>query len=275
MRPQFGIGAVHRRLDQRRVGDRPRHLPRLVAVMRASCTVTAISLVAPSPPRTMPRASSRDTVEQRFEQRRIRLLVDRHAAGAGGHREQRVVGRALAIDGDGVERVARRFAAAPAAAAPAGRRRRSSGSRASSPCSARSCPSPWPCRRPMNVPAAGLHRDGVLLRKRVGRHDGARRVAALAARQRGHGRLNAGDHLVHLQVDADHAGRGDQHLLRRCSRAPAATSAAMRSASAMPCVAGAGVGAAAVHDDRARDARCCARDDASRRAPARPARGWS
>ena len=29
--------------------------------------------------------------------------------------------------------------------------------------------------------------DGALLRKRIGRHDGAGRVAALAARQRGHG----------------------------------------------------------------------------------------
>ena len=62
---------------------------------------------------------------------------------------------------------------------------------------------------------------------------------------------NAGAQLVHLQVDADHAGRGDQHLLRVAAdrrggqrRHLARVGHALR--------AGAGVGAAAVGDDGAR-----------------------
>ena len=62
-----------------------------------------------------------------------------------------------------------------------------------------------------------------------------------------------GDDAVHLEVDADDAGRCDEHFARIAASA-AATSAAMRVGIRHPLVAGAGVGAAAVHDDRARDA---------------------
>ena len=49
------------------------------------------------------------------------------------------------------------------------------------------------------------------------------------------GLRNAGAQRVHLQVDADHAGRRDQHLLGRRSPTAAAVSAAISRASAMPC----------------------------------------
>ena len=54
------IAAVDRRLDERRVGDRLGRAPR-VRVDAAPVTLTVTSFVAPSPPRTMPSASSRQT----------------------------------------------------------------------------------------------------------------------------------------------------------------------------------------------------------------------
>ena len=44
---------------------------------------------------------------ERFEQGGVEVLVDRDAAGAVGQREDAIVRRRLAVDGDGVERVAR------------------------------------------------------------------------------------------------------------------------------------------------------------------------
>ena len=75
------------------------------------------------------------------------------------------------------------------------------------------------------------------------------------------------------RLDADDAGRRDQHLLGGQPSA-AAVASAISSASAMPVVAGAGVGAAAVDDDRARRAAARVEVLAARRAPARPAPGW-
>ena len=48
-------------------------------------------------------------------------------------------------------------------------------------------PEPLAVPPTVNDPARRLHRDRVFLRKRIGRHDGARRLAALAAGERGDG----------------------------------------------------------------------------------------
>ena len=56
--------------------------------------------------------------------------------------------------------------------------------------------------------------------------------------------------LVHGQRHADDAGRGHDDLARAGSPSAAATAAAVSRASARPAVAGGGVGAARVHDDR-------------------------
>ena len=122
--------------------------------------------------------------------------------------------------------------------------------------------------------ATRLHRDRALLRKRVGRHDGARRLAALPAGERRHGGVNAGDDLVHLQVDADDARRGDEHVLGAASEAGGHFGGhAIGVAHALD--AGAGIGASAVHDDGAGDAvapfEMALRDET----PARPAPGSS
>ena len=93
----------------------PSRRPRPVA---APVTVIAISLVAPSPPRTMPSASSCATARNASNERGVEVLVDRDAAGAVGQREHAVVRRRLAVDGDGVERVARTLRSARAAASP-------------------------------------------------------------------------------------------------------------------------------------------------------------
>ena len=61
------IAAVNRRLDQRRVGDRPRRPLRVGSDARAA-DATVISLVAPSPPRTMPIASGSQAAAQRVDQ---------------------------------------------------------------------------------------------------------------------------------------------------------------------------------------------------------------
>ena len=61
-------------------------------------------------------------------------------------------------------------------------------------------------------------------------------------------------------VDADDAGRRDQHLLDRAADERARSRPPSSRASRMPVVAGAGVGAAAVDDDRARHAAGARRD---------------
>ena len=65
------IGAVDRRLDQRRVGNRLAPPAAHRCRSRRTAHGDAISLVAPSPPRTMPMASSRDTSSMPVEQGRV------------------------------------------------------------------------------------------------------------------------------------------------------------------------------------------------------------
>ena len=55
------IGAVDRGLHERGVGDRPAPPVARRLIVRAPETVTAMSFVAPSPPRTIATASSRET----------------------------------------------------------------------------------------------------------------------------------------------------------------------------------------------------------------------
>ena len=120
---------------------------RASAVEAAPVTVTVTSLVAPSPPRTISSARSQADRAQRIGERGRSRFVDRGARCAVGEQQHAVVGRAFAVDGDGVEGVVSRPPAARGRAAAVAPRRPSSGTRASSPCSARSCPSLSPCRR--------------------------------------------------------------------------------------------------------------------------------
>ncbi len=113
----------------------------------APVTLTVTSLVAPSPPRTMPSASSRQTAVRPSTNDAVARLVDDDAAGAVGEQHHAVVGRALAVDGDRVEGVVHRFAQRAVQQRLRHRRIRGDERRASSPSSARSCPSLWPCRR--------------------------------------------------------------------------------------------------------------------------------
>jgi hypothetical protein len=49
------------------------------------------------------------------------------------------------------------------------------------------------------------------LRKRIGRHDGHRRIGGAVRRQRRPGRRHAGPHLFEVERHADDAGRRDEH----------------------------------------------------------------
>ena len=166
---------MDRGLDEQRVRDRLCRLARLGARSRAPVTFTVTSLVAPSPPRTMPSASSRHTAVSPSTNVAVARLVDGDAARAVGEQHHAVVGRAFAVHGDRVERLVRPPRAARGRAAPAAPPHRSSRSRASSPSSARSCRSPSPCRRSTTSRPPMLIRAADFLRERVGRHDRARR----------------------------------------------------------------------------------------------------
>ena len=150
--PQSGVPSSDRRRESRSSRAASWRSPWPPAALRAAVaapvTVTVTSLVAPSPPRTMPSASARQTARQRLDERRVAALVDRDAAGAVRQQHHAVVGRALAVDGDRVEGLVDRFAQRAVEQRAPAPPRRSSRSRASSPSSARSCRSPWPCRRP-------------------------------------------------------------------------------------------------------------------------------
>ena len=82
-------------------------------------------------------------------------------------------------------------------------------------------PEPLAVPPTVNEPRGGLTRDGVLLRERVGGHDGARRVAAAAIGASADGACGCRSPRCPWQPDADDAGGCDQHLFwRAAERAP-------------------------------------------------------
>ena len=149
---------------------------------RAPVTSTVTSLVAPSPPRTMPIASGSQTLPQRLDEQVELRVADRDAARAVGQREHAVVRRALAVHRDGVERVVRDAVSARCSSAGGTARVGRDERRAWSPSSARSCRSPWPCRRRGTV-RGRRDLDRRFLGKRIGGHDGARRRRAAVSRR--------------------------------------------------------------------------------------------
>ena len=115
---------------------------------------SATSFVAPSPPRTMAMASVRATASSPATSAGYSSSSIVGVAGPAGERDQRVVGRALAVHRDRVECPARHFSKRPVQQRRLDLSRPSSRRRASSPSSARSCRRPWRCRRRGTRPSA-------------------------------------------------------------------------------------------------------------------------
>ena len=94
---------------------------------------------------------------------------------------------------------------------------------------------------------------GRFLRKRIGRHDRARRLRTAVRAECLEGDRQTGPDLVEAEIDADDAGRSDQHLVDRAAdQGSRFRRHAARDIHAVS--AGAGVGAAAVGDDGLGDA---------------------
>ncbi len=62
--------------------------------------------------------------------------------------------------------------------------------------------------------------DRCFLRKRIGRHDRDRRCRPARRRERGRGVSDPATDLRHVELHANHAGRRDEHFLRRHPKAP-------------------------------------------------------
>ena len=109
IRPQFGIAAEERRLDQRRVGDRAGDPLRLLARSAAPRASTRPTRVAPSPSATISSASCSSTASSRPS-------GSGSPARAARLEQDGVVGRHLPVDRDPLEGgVDRRAAGRPAA----------------------------------------------------------------------------------------------------------------------------------------------------------------
>ncbi len=215
----------------------------------------------------MPSASSRHTARRPSTSASYLPIADHHAARAIRQREHAVVGRALAVDGDRVERrVARfdqralqhgRFDLRVARQEPQhGRQHRLDHAGALGHAADGE-----------GLAGAGVDLDGVFLRERIGRHDGPRRFRVRVAQRIGRRDDAVGD-LARIERHADYARGRDHHFLDfAAERARHFDGHHLRDAQAG--VAGAGVGAAAVDDHRARAAlrlgEVLARDDHGRR----------
>ena len=228
---------------------------------------------------TMSSASWRSSASSASPKRSSSSLSrrDRDARSRREHmQDHRVVGRQLAVDGDAVEGALDAHAEQQVGGLGARARRRSARSRASSRSAARSCPRPWPGRRAARVPAGSVDLERGALLERVGGHDRRREVgvavgAQLAARRR----AARSTTLATVELDADHAGRGDRDLVLGRRRAPSPPAPCIARGLVEPAAAGRGVRVAGVGDDRAQARRAAQR---SRRdaAPARastPERG--
>ena len=176
------IAAVHRGLDERRVGDRPRRHPG-VGIGRGAGDRDRDQLgrafaAAHDAERQLVRHRA-----ERLEQRRIEVLVDGDAAGAVGQREHAVVGRRLAVDGDGVEGVARRFGQRPLQHHRIDRR---IGRQVAEHRRHARLDHARALGHAADAERSGLGRDfdRVFLRKRIGRHDRARRGGAAVSGER-------------------------------------------------------------------------------------------
>ena len=198
-----------------------------------------------------------------------RVVVARHRDAADApdaSSEDAVVGRALAVDRDGVERVVdhARRARRPQHGrldARVGREERQHRRHAGLDHAGAlgHAADRDRARRRSDAAAHALGNGSVVMMARVAASlpvgaERARRRRRCPRRTRSIG-----------SVDADDAGRRDEHVRRRRTRAARAAASAISRASRRPAVAGARVGAAAVDDDRARAAarrcRCCARDE--------------
>ena len=157
----------------------------------------------------------RDGAQSGLE-RWIERVVDHHAARAVRHRKHRVVGRAFAVHGNRVERVARH------------RRQRLPQERRLHLRVARQksqhrrhqrLDHPRALRHAADVerPRAGLDFHRRFLWKRIGRHDGQHRVAVCVAAERGKRLRDAVLHFLQVEIDADDAGRCDEHLFGTAS----------------------------------------------------------
>ena len=104
IRPQFGVAAVQRGLDQRRVGDRARDA--LDARLVAAAHDDAADAPAPSPSRTMSSASWRSSASSASPKRSSSSVSGATATplAPAGHEDRGVVRRELAVDADAVER---------------------------------------------------------------------------------------------------------------------------------------------------------------------------
>ena len=155
-----------------------------VVVDAAPVTRTVISLVAPFAAADDADRERLAHLPQRLDEQREVALDQLDAAGAVREREHAVVGRAFAVDGDRVERVVDdRLQRALQQ-----RRRRPAASVVTNPSIVAMFGSimPEPLAMPptRNVPAGGRDFDRRFLRKRIGRHDRARGVAAAVAGER-------------------------------------------------------------------------------------------
>ena len=223
------IAAVNRGLDERRVGDRPRRQPRVVVRCARPMTRTVTSLVAPSPPRTMPIASGSQAAVQRC--RRAAASRSRSAstpvAPFASAKTQSLVEHSpstvMALKVSSTDRLERALQQRRLDRR-VGRHER----RASSPSAARSSRSPWPCRRRGTLRPSRVDFDRRLLRERIGRHDRARGAGAAVGRQlrRPRRRCRAAT-LSIVELHADDAGRRDEHVPARRSRRRAAVAAAI------------------------------------------------
>ncbi len=189
----------------------------------------------------------RDCAQSRLE-RRVQRLIDDNPARTARHRKHGVVGRALSVDGDGVERVAGHRGKCP----PKHRRLHLRVTREKSQH-----------RRHQRFNHAGslghaadvkragrcLDLDCRLLWKRVCRHDREHRVVMGIAAEHRKRLRDAVLYFLQAEINADNAGRCDEHLL---GTALHLTSDELHSGArhSHARVSSARVGASAIADDR-------------------------
>ena len=171
---------------------------------------------------------------------------------AGGEHHQRVGGRGVAVDGDGVEGVG--DAVRQAASARPAPRSRASVKTKDSMVAMSGAIMPAPLAMPLMVTVALpiLALRGRHLGEGVGGHDRlARRRGSRPARAFADQAVHHAVEVLRVERLADHAGRGEEDLVRSCSRPPCAAISAVNLHGVAPALAGEGIGVAGIDHQRA------------------------